>query len=81
MWVGRVTSWRNICPERKVVNSLFGFLLGQTLKSPTTSVVFSRLMDSFKMWAALKGGSSCERYIVMISRSVSYTHLTLPTKA
>ena len=73
MWVGRVTSWRNICPESKVVNSLFGFLLGQMLKSPTTSVVFSRLMDSFKKWAALKGGSSCERYMVIMSRSGSET--------
>ena len=61
MCVGKVTSCLNNCLERNEVNSLVGFLFGQMLKSPTIKVVFSRLMNSFKKWAALKGGSSWER--------------------
>ena len=71
--VGRVTSWLNIWLERKEFNSLAGFLLGQTLKSPMTRVVFWGSMISFRKCAALHKGSSCDRYIVMTSRSSKET--------
>ena len=48
MWVGRVTSWLNLGLEKEELTSLLGFLSGHALKSPMTSVVFSKSMNSFK---------------------------------
>ena len=48
MWVGRVTSWLNLGLEKEELTSLLGFLSGHALKSPMTSVVFLKSMNSFK---------------------------------
>ena len=46
--MGRVTSWLNLGLEKKELTSLLGFLSGHTLKSPMTSVVFLKSMNSFQ---------------------------------